>query len=292
MHGNLTMAKRQFANDFVTITPELAQHYLEHNQHNRPISDSHVRRIALQIKEGKWKFNGDTIKIAETGDVLDGQHRLWAIITSEIPVETIVVTGIEKDAFATIDTLRKPRSAADLVALKGQVRHRNVLATALTWLVRWQRKDDKNKKASALPKYKEPQFRIENSDVEAAYEAHGQGMLRAVEKAVSVRGVANPGLLAFIYYITANQNVELAEQFIAIMESPGRLAASHPLFQLRNSLLREKDEPNKRRREPVTILALCIKALNATHSGNYPKLLNWVSTGPRAEIFPVLNVKK
>jgi len=52
-----------------------------------------VERIAKQIRQGKWKYNGDTIKIAATGDVLDGQHRLWAIIESKTAVETVIVYG-------------------------------------------------------------------------------------------------------------------------------------------------------------------------------------------------------
>jgi len=59
---------------------------LEANQHNRPLSDGHVHRIADQIKAGKWKFNDGTIKVAENGDILDGQHRCWAVIFAKIAV--------------------------------------------------------------------------------------------------------------------------------------------------------------------------------------------------------------
>src|SRR5216683_3522813 len=117
----------------VTITPEMAMNLLEHNTLNRPLNDQHVQRISRQIIDGKWRFNGDTIKIADTNDVLDGQHRLWAVIEAKKPIETIIVYGIARDAFATIDTLRKPRSFADVVALNGTARHRNYVASALTW---------------------------------------------------------------------------------------------------------------------------------------------------------------
>ena len=77
MHGVVTMAKTVKRKlEVITLTPEMATELLELNKHNRPLSDGHVRRIAAQIQEGKWKFNGDTIKIAVDHSVLDGQHRV------------------------------------------------------------------------------------------------------------------------------------------------------------------------------------------------------------------------
>src|SRR4051794_37109554 len=94
----------------VLVTPEMAMRLLDANKLNRPLTSGHAERIAQQIIQGKWRFNGDTIKISEDGDVLDGQHRLFAIIEAKIAVETIIVYGIKRDAFATIDTIRKTRS--------------------------------------------------------------------------------------------------------------------------------------------------------------------------------------
>ncbi len=94
----------------ITLTPEMAMSLLEANQNNRPLNHQHVDRIANQITKGKWKFNGDTIKLATNRDVLDGQHRLWAVVEAKQPIETAIIYDIEPEAFATIDTLRKPRS--------------------------------------------------------------------------------------------------------------------------------------------------------------------------------------
>ena len=87
----------------ILLTPEEATRLLEHNTLNRPLNDTHVKRIATQIIEGKWRFIGDTIKISDDDAVLDGQHRLWAVVESKISVETILVKGIKREAFATID---------------------------------------------------------------------------------------------------------------------------------------------------------------------------------------------
>src|SRR5580692_2847485 len=113
MHGREPKTDIQFQK--IMLTPEMAVQFLEHNTLNRPLSDQHVKRLVGQIIGGKWKFNGDTIKISKGGGILDGQHRLWAVVESKVSIETGLVMGIEKDAFATIDTLRKPRSGADVL---------------------------------------------------------------------------------------------------------------------------------------------------------------------------------
>jgi len=81
----------------IMLTPEKAMEMLDRNKNNRPLSDSHVQRIAGQIRAGKWIFNGDTIKISDDGEVVDGQHRLWACIESKKPIETVIVYGVPRE---------------------------------------------------------------------------------------------------------------------------------------------------------------------------------------------------
>lgn len=280
MHGMLEVTKGKKIGEFVELTPEVAQALLEHNSMNRPISDAHVQRIARQIVDGKWRFNGDTIKIADSGDVLDGQHRCWAVIEAKKPVETIIVRGIQRDAFTTIDTLRKTRSGGDVIALMGQERYRGIIAQALSWLIRYQRK--------AIERFKEPANRIENNDIEASFVAHNKGIVRAVERAMTIRRVANPSLMAFIYYVAANQNAELAEQMLVNMDNPGRLAQSHPFFQLRSYFV----NATRDRRDPVVSIALAFKALNAAHKGEAIRSLKWQNQGKNIEAFPQLKIAR
>lgn len=279
MSGTVVEMKRPSgkALEIVSITPEMAMQLLELNTYNRPLSDVHVKRIARQIKEGKWRFNGDTIKIAENNDVLDGQHRLWAIAEAKKPVETVVVRGIKREAFATIDTVRRLRSGSDVLALAGVERNRPVIATALTWLIRWQR--------DCISTWRDPKNKIENSDVEAAFTAHPR-MAYAAERAGKVRSVANPGIIAFIYYILSNRNLELAERFIITLENPAGISINDPFYKLRQYFLLDRD----RAKDSIHSIALCFKAINATAQGKKVERLMWNSQGKRAEEFPFLDV--
>lgn len=263
--------------ELITITPEKAMELLEMNKANRPLNDRHVRRIADQIRSGKWKYNGDTIKVSDTGDVLDGQHRLWACITSEKPITTIIVYGIHADAFATVDTLRKPRSGSDILALHGLTRHRGNTSAALTWLLRWQR--------GTIQAWRSPENRIENSDIEEAFEAH-PNMVQAVERCRKLRSIIHPGLIGAFYYILANRDQDFAEHFIACLENPSGLSVNNAVFKFRAFMLSDRDH----RKDPVFVWALMIKAANAAFANKHISTLSWRNTGQKAEKFPELEV--
>jgi hypothetical protein len=254
----------------------MAGKMLENNKHNRPITQSHVDRIADRIRAGKWRFNGDTIKISEDGDVLDGQHRLCAIFLAGIAVETIVVYGIARDAFATIDTIRRMRSLGDTMALNHIPRYRNIVGSALAWLIRYQR---------GIEQYRNPALRVENTDVEDALGEH-PGMVQSVEKAMGTRGVANPSLLAFLHYLTVRKNEAVAERFIDTLIDPAGVSVNDPFFRLRHYFTSE----HHKRKDPLVTIALSIKALNAAAAGDKITVLAWKQQGKAPESFPKLKV--
>ena len=100
-----------------TITPDIAKEMLLKNTNNRPVSEKHVRRLAKEITEDRWQLNGDTIRFNGTR-LVDGQHRLLAVVKSGKAIETLVVDGLESDVFKTID-IGKIRSNGDTLAADG-----------------------------------------------------------------------------------------------------------------------------------------------------------------------------
>lgn len=261
----------------VTVTPEMAIQILERNELNRPLNDQHVHRIARQISEGKWKFNGDTIKIASDHSVVDGQHRLWAAIEAKRSIDTIIVHGIDKDAFSTIDTLRKPRSGSDVIALAGTIKYRNYVAAALTWLVRYER--------DVITTFTQPQNKVENSDIEEAF-AKNPAIVRAVERCIPLRGLANPGLVGFAYYVAFERNGLLADRMVDTLIDPAGVSINDPFFRLRSYFTGD----HHRRKEAVMTIALMFKALNAVRQSKRISALSWKNQGQKPEAFPKLEV--
>lgn len=100
-----------------TITPDIAREYLKFNCENRPVSKAHVQFLSKMMKNGEWKLNGEAICF-EGDRLVNGQHRLHAVISAGIPVAFLVVRGCERDSFITYDS-GKNRSAADVLSIKG-----------------------------------------------------------------------------------------------------------------------------------------------------------------------------
>jgi hypothetical protein len=261
----------------VTITPEMASALLEHNKMNRPMRDPHVKRIAAQIADGKWRYNGDTIKLSDREDVLDGQHRLWAVIESNRPIDTIIVRGIAREAFSTMDAIRQARSGGDTIARLGHSASRNEIATALTWMLRWQR--------NTMLTFRDPRNRIENSDIEGAFDQH-PNIVEAVLRCRHFRHLINVGVLAFAYYILTNRDHVLADRMLNTIENPTAIAMDDPFFRLRSFLTEER---GVKRREPLVVIAYIFKAANAARAGKKIKGLFWSTQGKNAESFPTLN---
>lgn len=97
------------------ITPEIAAQMLKLNiENNRPVSISVINQYAIDIMMGKWTNTADSIKFDTQGRLIDGQHRLHAIIKANEAVEMWVATELDESAIKYIDTGRK-RSANDLL---------------------------------------------------------------------------------------------------------------------------------------------------------------------------------
>lgn len=115
------------------ISPAQAKEYLERSIPNRRINDGTVTRYADDMREGRWSNNGQPIIFNEAGELLDGQHRLRAVIVSGRTVAFMVTRGVPTVAMETMDTNR-PRSLNDVLTLKGYKNTANIAGAArLVW---------------------------------------------------------------------------------------------------------------------------------------------------------------
>ena len=119
----------------ITITPEMARKYLERNTLNRPLSDKRINRYIREFQAGYWKVNGESIKFAKDGRILDGQHRLWACVLSGKSFRTDVRRNLDPKVFATIDC-GGMRSGADALSIK-QVTNARTIAPAIQHIYKY-----------------------------------------------------------------------------------------------------------------------------------------------------------
>jgi hypothetical protein len=101
------------------ITPEMAEQMLERRATNRHVSHGHVEVLARQMTLGTWLVDASPPLLMDGhGRLLDGQHRLSAIVTSGIPTEMWVHLGVVPEVQHAVDTGRK-RTAGDVLSING-----------------------------------------------------------------------------------------------------------------------------------------------------------------------------
>ncbi len=101
----------------VSVSPEIAKEYLLRNKNNRPIDRSNVLYYAFEMLEGRWKLTSQTISVDVNGNLLNGQHRLLAVIESDTTQEFLIAYDEPTENFGLLDK-GKVRSTADFFHYK------------------------------------------------------------------------------------------------------------------------------------------------------------------------------
>jgi hypothetical protein len=105
----------------IMVTPSQAARWLDNqNNRNRPVIDAVVKRYARAMKTGRWRLTHQGIAFDQHGLLLDGQHRLWAVVEANVPVDMHVWFNVPADGVMAIDD-GKGRSVLDQLRLCGGV---------------------------------------------------------------------------------------------------------------------------------------------------------------------------
>ena len=102
--------------EIILVTPEMATKYLCFNEQNRRVRPGWVNYLAYVIRNGEWKATHQGIAFSESGRLLDGQHRLMAIVKADISVNMLVTYGLDDQTFSAIDNGIK-RTDEDLTGI-------------------------------------------------------------------------------------------------------------------------------------------------------------------------------
>lgn len=256
----------------MTVTPEIALQWLEANDKNRPVRKSRVAVYAREMREGRWKLNGEAIKWSRDGRLLDGQHRLFACIEAGVPFETDVRFGLDDEVFTTLDRAGK-RTAGDNLALLGEA-NAELLAAAIKKLIQMQR---------GLLFQNGPAAHVSNDEIVKALDQH-QMIRLSVPYARKVGRLAPPSLTAFLHFLFAQTDRTLANWFMDALGSGIGLQSTHGVYHLRQRL--ERNLITKAKLPEREIAALMIKAWNSHVEGRKVNKLRWRNVGDKPEPFP------
>jgi len=98
--------------EIMEITPQIAESWLKKSRgtNYRKLDKKRVKIYETAMSRGEWELNGQSIQLRGDGTVLDGQHRLQAIINAGVTIEMLVVFDVKSDGLH-IDR-GKPRNVA------------------------------------------------------------------------------------------------------------------------------------------------------------------------------------
>lgn len=132
---NVPGTKNSIEISFEKVTPEMADNWLATNvDKQRKLNKSTVRQYVSQMKKGIWSADtGEAIKFSKQG-LIDGQHRLHAVIEYGSPVILMIMRNINDELIAKMDVGKK-RSLADIFKVRGMEPPKGITESMLASII-------------------------------------------------------------------------------------------------------------------------------------------------------------
>lgn len=255
------------------ITPTAAKQLLDGSSGNfRCIDRGRVAKYAAEMLSGKWDFNGETIKL-NGSMIIDGQHRLAAIVKSDVAVKCIVIRNLDQSAGMTIDS-GKGRTIADWVRFKKLKNANSITAMARqVFGYRNGRWGVQNIGGSV----------IKDSEIIEYIESNNDVLQSAHNLASPCHTLIQRSLLGSLIVIACDGRPpgenRLCRWFCESLSTGVGLGENEPVLHLRNKF----SEVQKARKEsPFLQKMLLTLAWNKTARGESVKMLKYALTGPSA----------
>ena len=126
--GLATMTKPEFK--VMQMTPEKAKNILiSKNRNNRNLKANNLKRLVTAIENGEWKVTNNGLAFDEQGNLIDGQHRLAAIVQTNKTLPILVCSKMDPRIFDCVDT-GAARTAGDGIDILGSS-HGKYIAAAI-----------------------------------------------------------------------------------------------------------------------------------------------------------------
>lgn len=263
--------------EVILVTPEQAAAWLEKsNTRNRNVRDHKVTAYARDMAAARWYFNGDTVCFDRDDTLLDGQHRLWAIVTGGVAVWCIVVYNLDPTTQETMD-LGARRTFGDALSLRGEVSS-TILAAIARRVLRY----DAGFRSQGGP------LVVTHQEMSAYIAVHPE-IRRAVEVAQLARQASVPGASSMVgtaYHICARIDLAAAEKFYVdqLIETVGLQMGDPARVLLRR--LQEEHKASGRPMNPDDAFRLTCLAWNHFRAGRQVTKLQSPKGGWTPSNFP------
>lgn len=260
----------------VLVTPEVAAELLKGNYNNRGISSSKMREYMRDMLRGGWKGDVlDPIQISPEGRLVNGQHRLTAIVKTKVSLELWVARNVPDEHFSYIDQ-GKPRSVSD--TMKSLHVLNNTSAAAMFRILHGMMNE----------RYDSRDFN--NRDAEQFTQDYRDHLIWAASLGVKARSWPTAGMVGAVCFLGGMSHKEKVEDFVQRLASGEMLKKGDPILTLRQRI--ERDTHFKGRGKvllsPGEYMPVVVKAWNAHARG---KELHQITIKPEQGFLGVVGAK-
>ena len=258
-----------------TITPVVATEMLKKNLNNRKVSEKHVNFLANEMRNGNWLFDGQPLRFDEDNILIDGQHRLNAIVKSQTSQNILIVTGLKKESFKVMDT-GKNRNAADVLSINGESYYCEISCCA-RFIIKFKNNHSLGgNRLSSTSNTSIINWLDENRNIV-------ENIRTADKLKKQFSGVLSKTYIASLLYLFSEKDVTVAEIFMRKLCTGLDLSDKDPIFALRKALIKDKMSKSNLPQKDKT--ALIVKGWNAYRLGKSIKVLRW---NKDVETFPTI----
>ena len=260
------------------ITPTIAESYLATNAGNqRNVTNSHMWHLRQQMENGQWMMTGEPIVFDNEGRLIDGQHRLRAMIMAKVTLEFLVVRGVSPNSFVAMNR-GKTRSNGNIFAIH-QVPNYNAAASAVGGVLNYRRAraveiKDKGKVigyGGSLNSY----VRASTTDLIQEYDAHPVEYGQAIAIAISCRKLApqsTVATVAAISLIDAKHGIDEVLCFWDGFRTGANLESDDPILYLKTKMI-ENANSKRGKMTGVMTIHLMIETWNRYVKGKSCKFI-------------------
>jgi hypothetical protein len=286
MTRNVDKLVPKVVHDIERISPALAAEYLMNAAVNRKVSDNVVSKYIHAMERGQWDL-GQPLCFDEKGKLVDGQHRLHAVIRSGITQDFNVLRGINNAMHMDIG---RARTASDMLTMLGYKSTTTLAAIARVVILMEERSDATpviRGNTGAYITTDDIISRVDRDPLLTEVTAQVAGSHKPLASLIGSSAIAG----WFLYCLALGlDDKEVANNFFANLygEVPGEM--DNPAIVLYKTLnSRRSDRRNLTKREKAAYL---IKAWNNYIQNEPMTRMFFRSFGKKAEEFPKLMLDK
>jgi len=260
----------------VLVTPEIAAKYLKNNVNNRDVKPGVVEAYAAQMRNNEWKEgNPQPISFSVSGLLIDGQHRLSAIIKSGKAQRLMIAENVSDDMFSVIDrgSKRTPGDIFKMADIKNPILTSAIIVKFL----------NTGKRINAIECRPTMQQLMEEYQKRPDFWNHIVDFSTNAKK--SFGGFLEPSLLGGWYAQCSDIDQSQADiYFKALISGIGFVNEKDPILQYRQYLIKNKEDKHLKNVLSSIRHALFIKSWNMLRE----KKLHILKYSPKQEKFPTL----